>query len=143
MMTPPYAPVTSVLEAAQYVNKSVGLVATSSLSHATPAAFACHIQHRNMRNEIMEHLVYNNLDVAFGGGKSSRLSERLECFDSTWGSASRDLWGSASRDLRRTPTADERSSVGALCGRSHATRYRPQALCPGKSIFTRNDCQSD
>jgi alkaline phosphatase len=73
MMAPPYAPVASVLEAARYVNKSVGLVVTSSLSHATPAAFACHIQHRNKNNEIMEHLVYNNLDVAFGGGKSSLL----------------------------------------------------------------------
>jgi alkaline phosphatase len=110
MMAPPYAPVTSVLEAAQYVNKSVGLVATSSLSHATPAAFACHIQHRNKDHEIMEHLVYNNLDVAFGGGKSSLLP-RQSCSNHVPGGTRTDcqnLWDVlAERGVQFVETRDE------------------------------------
>jgi alkaline phosphatase len=69
----PYAPVASILEAAKLAGKSTGLVATSRITHATPAAYASHIHDRGMDNEIMEHLVYNNLDVAFGGGKRHLL----------------------------------------------------------------------
>ncbi|MBD3346877.1 MAG: alkaline phosphatase, partial [Chitinivibrionales bacterium] len=64
----PYAPMATVLEAAKLKGKAVGLVSTSRITHATPAAFACHIHDRGMDNEIMEHMVYQNLDVAFGGG---------------------------------------------------------------------------
>lgn len=64
----PYAPVASVLEAAKLQGKSVGIVVTSRVTHATPAAFACHVEDRGLDNEIMEHMVYNNIDVVFGGG---------------------------------------------------------------------------
>jgi alkaline phosphatase len=67
-MAPPYAPVASILEAAKLAGKSTGLVATSRITHATPAAFGCHIEDRGWDNDIMEHLVYNNIDVVFGGG---------------------------------------------------------------------------
>jgi len=69
----PYAPVASILEAAKLDKKATGLVATSRITHATPAAFACHIQDRGWDNDIMEHIVYNNLDVVFGGGKRHLL----------------------------------------------------------------------
>jgi alkaline phosphatase len=39
----PYAPVASVLEAAKRKGKSVGIVVTCRVTHATPAAFGCHI----------------------------------------------------------------------------------------------------
>jgi alkaline phosphatase len=64
----PYAPVASVLEAAQRAGKSPGIISTSRVTHATPAAFASHIHDRGLDNEIMEHLVYNNVDVVLGGG---------------------------------------------------------------------------
>ena len=64
----PYAPVSSVLEAAKLKGKATGLVATSRVTHATPAAFASHVQDRGMDNAIMEHMVYNSVDVVFGGG---------------------------------------------------------------------------
>lgn len=72
-MAPAYAPIASVLEAAKMKGMSTGLVATSRITHATPAAFASHIHDRGMDNEIMEHLVYNNIDVVFGGGKRHLL----------------------------------------------------------------------
>jgi alkaline phosphatase len=74
----PYAPIASVLEAAKLEGKATGLVSTSRVSHATPAGYACHIHDRGMDNEIMEHLVYNNLDVCFGGGKSYLLPKDME-----------------------------------------------------------------
>ncbi len=64
----PYAPVASILEAAQRAGKATGIVATSRVTHATPAAFASHVQDRGMDNDIMEQMVYNNVDVVFGGG---------------------------------------------------------------------------
>lgn len=64
----PYAPVASVLETAKLAGKATGLVATSRITHATPAAYACHVHDRGMDNEIMENMVYEDVDVVFGGG---------------------------------------------------------------------------
>ncbi|MFP4379298.1 MAG: alkaline phosphatase [Candidatus Sumerlaeia bacterium] len=68
-----YAPMATILELAKMMYKSTGLVATSRITHATPAAFACHIFDRGLDNEIMEHMVYNNLTVALGGGRRHLL----------------------------------------------------------------------
>lgn len=64
-----YRPLATVLEAAKQRGKATGLVATSRITHATPAAYAAHIHDRGMDNELMEHLVYQDVDVVFGGGK--------------------------------------------------------------------------
>jgi alkaline phosphatase len=84
----PYAPVQSVLEAAKLERKATGLVATSRITHATPAAYACHIKDRGMDNEIMEHLVYQDLDVVFGGGARHLIpsgSSYQTSFGALWG----------------------------------------------------------
>jgi alkaline phosphatase len=72
-MATPYAPVATVLEAAKLSGKATGVVATSRITHATPAAFYTHVESRNWPNDIMEHLVYNDVDVVFGGGKRHLL----------------------------------------------------------------------
>jgi alkaline phosphatase len=64
----PYAPVASILEAAKQKGKATGIVVTCRVTHATPAGFGCHIEDRGWDNDIMEHMVYNNVDVVFGGG---------------------------------------------------------------------------
>jgi alkaline phosphatase len=64
----PYEPIASVLEGAKLEDKATGIIATSRITHATPAAYACHIEDRGWDNEIMEHIVYENIDVVFGGG---------------------------------------------------------------------------
>jgi alkaline phosphatase len=69
-----YAPYATVLEGAKLMGKATGLISTSRITHATPAAYAAHIQDRGWDNDIMEHLVYNNVDVAFGGGKRHLLT---------------------------------------------------------------------
>jgi alkaline phosphatase len=68
-----YAPMATILEAAKAKGKSTGLVATSRITHATPAAFASHIPDRGWDNEIMEHMVYNGLTVSLGGGERHLL----------------------------------------------------------------------
>jgi alkaline phosphatase len=68
-----YRPLATVLEGAKLRGKATGLVATSTICHATPAGFACHVDNRNKYNEITEQMVYENLDVAFGGGKQHLL----------------------------------------------------------------------
>jgi alkaline phosphatase len=69
-----YAPLASILEAAKARGKATGLVATSRITHATPAAFASHTYSRNEESStIMEHLVYNGLTVSLGGGRGHLL----------------------------------------------------------------------
>lgn len=75
-MAEPYAPVASVLEGAKLEGKATGLIATSSVTHATPAAYAVHIHDRGMDSEIMEHIVYQDIDVVFAGGENYLSNSR-------------------------------------------------------------------
>lgn len=70
-----YRPLATVLEAARLAGKATGLVATSTVSHATPAAFAAHVTDRNLNYDIMRQLACADLDVVFGGGRRYLLSE--------------------------------------------------------------------
>jgi alkaline phosphatase len=65
-----YRPLATVLESSKLQGKATGLVVTSRVSHATPAAFASHVDNRDNESEIMEQLVYQNINVVFGGGSS-------------------------------------------------------------------------
>ncbi len=65
-----YKPFSTVLEASKLEGKATGLVATSRVTHATPAAFAAHVDNRDNETEIMKQMVYENIDVVFGGGSS-------------------------------------------------------------------------
>jgi alkaline phosphatase len=62
-------PVATVLEGAKLMGKSVGLVATSNIQHASPAGYSAHWPDRGNYNEIAEQQVYLGIDVVFGGGK--------------------------------------------------------------------------
>ena len=58
----------TVLEYAEEEGKSTGLVVTSRITHATPAAFAAHARERDLQSEIAEQLVNCGTEVLFGGG---------------------------------------------------------------------------
>ncbi|MBC2854920.1 alkaline phosphatase [Cetobacterium sp. 2A] len=64
------APAASVLEAAKLMGKAVGVIATSEITHATPADFTAHSTHRNNYSDIGEQQVFQGMNVIFGGGKS-------------------------------------------------------------------------
>jgi alkaline phosphatase len=65
-----YKPLATVLEGSRLEGKATGLVSTSRVTHATPAAFASHVDNRDNESEIMEQMVYEGIDVVFGGGSS-------------------------------------------------------------------------
>jgi alkaline phosphatase len=71
--TPPedlrYRPLATILEGAKLMKKAAGIVATSRVTHATPAAFMAHTASRSDENDIMEQAVHQMIDVVFGGGK--------------------------------------------------------------------------
>jgi alkaline phosphatase len=64
-----YRPVATVLEGARLLKKSTGIVATSRVTHATPAAYVAHTISRSNENDIMEQAVHQGIDVVFGGGR--------------------------------------------------------------------------
>lgn len=58
----------TVVEVAESVGRSTGLVSDTRITHATPAAFAAHQPHRTMENEIAEDLLASGVDVLLSGG---------------------------------------------------------------------------
>jgi alkaline phosphatase len=63
-----YQPLYTILEAAKLNQKSTGLVVTCHFPHATPADFAAHTPKRDKYFDISKQMVYNRLNVVFGGG---------------------------------------------------------------------------
>ena len=68
-MTPDKTPYSSVLELLQKKGWRTGLVATSQISHATPAGFASHVDSRNKQKEIAGQLLDSRVEVLLGGGR--------------------------------------------------------------------------
>ena len=66
--TPDGVAVESLMDVAKAEGKATGVVVTTYLQHATPAAFYAHTQNRHNYNIITEQLVASTLDVAIGGG---------------------------------------------------------------------------
>ncbi len=71
-------PVATVLEGAKLQGKAVGLVATSNIQHATPAAYSSHTPDRRDYNDIAKQQVYQNMDVVLGGGRKYLLPKRQD-----------------------------------------------------------------
>ena len=46
-----------------------GLIATSTITHATPAGFASHVLSRGSEEQIAEQMFNHRIDVLFGGGR--------------------------------------------------------------------------
>jgi alkaline phosphatase len=61
----------SILELAQRGGKTTGLVATSTITHATPASFGAHVVARGCENEIgRQYIEVTGVDVVLGSGVS-------------------------------------------------------------------------
>jgi len=65
----------TILEAAKAKGMATGLVVTSAITHATPAAFAFHVRSRQMQDKIAEQLIANKVNILFGGGEEYFLPE--------------------------------------------------------------------
>lgn len=58
----------TILEMAEEKGLSTGLVATSTVTHATPASYAAHIDSRQRQAEIADQYVNAGVEVILGGG---------------------------------------------------------------------------
>lgn len=67
-VTPKKQPIPTLLERSRTLGKAVGLVATSTVTHATPAAFGSHVDGRGDEGEIAAQFMTQKFDVLFGGG---------------------------------------------------------------------------
>jgi len=65
--------VETVLEAAEKAGYNTGLVSTTRITHATPAAFSSHVPSRAMEAEIATQQVGKGIEILMGGGRSFYL----------------------------------------------------------------------
>jgi alkaline phosphatase len=61
-------PCITIVEEAKKYGYAIGLVATSSITHATPAAFIAHAKDRGSMEEIATWFLENESDLLIGGG---------------------------------------------------------------------------
>jgi len=80
-MSPSGQIMTTILEAASAHGKSTGLVATSQITHASPAAFGAHVESRGQYTDIANQYFDNQtdgkpiIDVMLGGGLADMQRE--------------------------------------------------------------------
>ena len=67
-------PLTTLLEAARDRGLATGIVTSTRITHATPAAFAAHVPSRAMEDAIAEQLLGSGVDLLIGGGARHFLS---------------------------------------------------------------------
>lgn len=65
---PNMVPCKTILELAEEKGLSTGLISTSSITHATPASFAAHVEQRSMQEEIAADFLDSGVEVFLGGG---------------------------------------------------------------------------
>ena len=80
-VTPDSQKLYTVLEGARDMNKSTGLIATSTITHATPACFAAHVPSRYEEREIAKHMVDTKVNVILGGGKGNFIPNPADSLD--------------------------------------------------------------
>lgn len=78
------SPIETILEIADKNGKATGMVATSSITHATPASFIAHQLNRKMYEEIALDFLNTDIDVFIGGGKNNfdKRNDGLNLLDS-------------------------------------------------------------
>ncbi len=82
----------TVVEYAKENNRRTGLVSTSHINHATPAAFIAHVPSRKQYQTITDHFFDNQyqgkpqVDVILGGGRSFFIREEGKLLDMGAGS---------------------------------------------------------
>ncbi len=77
--------VKTMLEWAEEKNMATGLVATSTVTHATPASFAAHIDYRKKEKEIAQQFAETEIEVILGGGKKFWPDSLIAAFESRGG----------------------------------------------------------
>ena len=74
-MSPDGRPVRTILEEAERRGQATGLITTTAIAHATPAAFAAHVIDRDDRQGIAAQLLGGGIDLLIGGGLEDFLPQ--------------------------------------------------------------------
>jgi alkaline phosphatase len=102
---------TTLLEAARRAGKATGLVTTSQVTDASPAAFGAHVKDRDDQSEIArQFLVRSKPDVILGGGEDRWLPAGTE-----------GAWPDAPA---KDPTEKSAGTEGDLIERAQGLGYR-------------------
>ena len=102
---PDSIPVQTVLELAEDRGMATGLVATATVTHATPASFAAHVPSRNQHWDIARDMAAQGIDVLLGGGR--------RYFDPAERPDQEDLLGRLTRGAGYVQTHEELLAVDA------------------------------
>lgn len=104
-------PVGTLLERAERAGKSTGLVTTSQVTDATPAAFGAHVLDRGDHSEIArQYLEETSPEVILGGGEDWWFPAGTE--------------GAWPDNPDTDPTEESRGTAGDLVARAQELRYR-------------------
>ncbi len=140
-----YVPLATVLEASKLQGKATGLIATSTISHATPAAYAAHNHNRGDEQDIIEQMVYNDVDVVFGGGAAMLFPKNQNyttSFGANWTGTRND-----GENLLDTLTSrgykfvDSQTSLNALRSGKAWGLFAPSSMQPDmdRTMFAPNE----
>jgi alkaline phosphatase len=114
----------TVLECAEERGMATGLVATSQITHATPAVFAAHVIDRGMEAEIARQMAGSGVDVLIGGGWSYFLP------GGTAGSRRKDEIDLVGLLRERMPVVNSVEGLLGLEGVSSAAAFLAPLDCP-------------
>jgi len=70
----------NIAEVVAAMGWSTGVVATSTITHATPASFYAHVEQRGMEEEIATQLIESEIDF-FAGGGGDKFNKRSDSID--------------------------------------------------------------
>ncbi len=59
----------TLADLAKNAGKSVGIITTTRITHATPACFFAHVKNRDSEEEIAQQVLESNVDLWIGGGR--------------------------------------------------------------------------
>ena len=102
----------TLMELAQQAGMKTGLVATSGVTHATPASFATHIDSRNKYAEIAEQMVESEVDVILGGGLEYFIPSAPPSSSRCTNSGTCSLTSSAINPISLTPVSFQSNVTG-------------------------------
>ncbi|UOY93145.1 alkaline phosphatase [Ectobacillus sp. JY-23] len=122
-MTPDGKSLKTLLEGAQEVGKATGLVATSTITHATPAVFSSHVASRASEADIAIQMLDHNVDVMLGGGKNNFITKAQGGKQET-----RDLLAEAKR--AGYTIAEDANSLKEAKGEKVLGLFAPEGMAP-------------
>ncbi len=126
----------TVLERAEARGMATGLVATSSIVHATPASFAAHVPDRYLYQEIAAQIAGSPIDVLLGGGRQYfDPSRRDDGRDYLTPLGQNRRWATSADDLAGEPVSGKPGLVGLFA--DNAMNTADEARSPSLSAMTK------